>query len=200
MYINLQTHQYPVTEQEIRAAHPNTAFAEPFSPEGYAIVFPAPQPVYDTLTQSVREVAPVLTSKGHYEQQWEVLDLDPDIAAQALAKAKEAKNTEINTAREAATFSTFSHAGKEISCDTLSRSDIDGVNGYIALNGVFPTEWPGGWKCVDNTYLPITTVEEWKALYGAMVTAGTAFYLHAQELKTRLQNASTAAEIAAICW
>lgn len=29
------------------------------------------------MTHQVREVAPALTDKGHYEQQWEVFALDP---------------------------------------------------------------------------------------------------------------------------
>ena len=42
-YINLATHQL-CTESEIRAAHPNTSFATPFSPDGYAVVHDAGQP------------------------------------------------------------------------------------------------------------------------------------------------------------
>ncbi len=82
----------------------------------------------------------------------------PDLDALRIAK-----NDEINAERERRTFNSFEHAGKNISCDTLSRSDIDGINGYVALNGQFPDVWPGAWKCADNSYLLISSVDEWKS-------------------------------------
>ena len=89
MYINTQTMQR-VTESEIRAQFPNTSFATPFSPpEGYAWVFPSPQPVYNPIMQSVREVLPVLTTKGHWEQTWEVYELDAETIAVNQVKAKQ---------------------------------------------------------------------------------------------------------------
>lgn len=75
MYIKLSDATYPVSEQDIRNANPNTSFSIPFqAPEEYAYVFPAPQPAVTNL-QVAREIAPVLTSKGHYEQRWEVAPL-----------------------------------------------------------------------------------------------------------------------------
>lgn len=80
MYINTQTNQYPVSEREIRVAHPNTSFPTPFRPpSGFEVVFPSPQPTHNALTETVRETAPVLTSKGHWEQRWEVVPLDQDV-------------------------------------------------------------------------------------------------------------------------
>ena len=81
MYLNTQTLQR-TTESEIRAAFPNTSFPHPFSPpEGYEVLFAAPQPAYDQITQAVRETTPVLTDKGHWEQKWEVIALDADAIA-----------------------------------------------------------------------------------------------------------------------
>ena len=124
----------------------------------------------------------------------------PAQPAPDLDALRAAKNDEINAERERRTFGTFEHAGKTVSCDTLSRSDIDGINGYVAINGEFPAIWPGVWKCADNTYLTITTVDEWKSFYGAMVAAGSALYAHAQELKAALAKATTAEEIEGIKW
>lgn len=74
MYINTQTLQYLVSEQDIRLANPNTSFGLPFvAPETYAWVFPAPEPLYDNLTQTIREITPILTTKGTWEQQWEII-------------------------------------------------------------------------------------------------------------------------------
>lgn len=70
MYLNTNTLQ-KFTESEIRAAFPNVSFAQPFSPpEGYSVLFPAPQPEYNPVTHSVAEGIPVLTDKGHWEQTW----------------------------------------------------------------------------------------------------------------------------------
>lgn len=96
MYINKITGEYPVSEAAIRAANPNTSFPVPFvAPEGYALVFPAPPPEFNPIIQRAQETAPVLTAKGHYEQQWEIVELfstqaekDAAIAADIEAKRK----------------------------------------------------------------------------------------------------------------
>lgn len=95
MYINLTTNQQ-VSEQEIRAAFPNTSFPSLFMPpEGYALVFPAPQPAHNPVIQTVREIVPQQTTLGHYEQRWEVVELfsmqsekDTAIAANTEATRK----------------------------------------------------------------------------------------------------------------
>ena len=82
----------------------------------------------------------------------------------------------------------------------LSRSDIDGTNGFVAINGALPPGWPGGWKAIDNTYTPIPDIEAWKAFYASMFAAGNANFAHAQVLKAQLAAASTPAEVEAIQW
>jgi hypothetical protein len=110
------------------------------------------------------------------------------------------KNAEINAARLAANRGGFMFAGKLISTDELSRSDIDGTNGAVALTGEFPAGWPGAWKTEDNSYIPITDIETWKAFYAAMVAQGAQNFATAQALKAQLAAASTAAEIDAVRW
>ena len=101
-YINTTTNQYPVSERDIRDAFPNTSFSEPFSaPEGYAWVFPAPQPTFNPITQTVREIAPVLTVKGTWEQQWEVVDLPAEVAAVNQAAALEQTKVSYTAALDA---------------------------------------------------------------------------------------------------
>lgn len=73
MYINTQTLTQH-SEQDIRLLNPNTSYPFPFpTPTGYEVVFTNPQPTLDTATQVAREVTPVLTSKGTWEQTWEVV-------------------------------------------------------------------------------------------------------------------------------
>ena len=120
--------------------------------------------------------------------------------AAALESLRVTKNAEINAARLAANFGTFTYSGKLFACDQLSRSDIDGTNGYVALNNELPAGWPGGWKAVDNTYIAITSVDEWKAFYGAMFAAGNANFAHSQTLKAQLASATTRQQIEAVKW
>lgn len=87
-YINTTTGAYPVSETQIRAEYSQTSFGTPFqAPEEFAVVFPAPTPTFNPDTQYCREIAPLLTSKGHYEQQYEVIDFtQEEIDARAEQK------------------------------------------------------------------------------------------------------------------
>jgi hypothetical protein len=101
MYLKLET-LTQCTEQEIRLAFPNTSFPQPFvAPDGYAVLFAAPQPTYDPITQSVRQGTPVLTDKGHWEQTWEVVDLDAEAIAANKAVQAAARKTAILAELEA---------------------------------------------------------------------------------------------------
>jgi hypothetical protein len=89
-YIKLSNQQYPISEADIRDENPDTSFAHPFVPPAdYAVVFIAPQPAYDAMREFVREIAPKLSSKGQWEQQFEVVALEQEqIDANEQAKAK----------------------------------------------------------------------------------------------------------------
>lgn len=106
----------------------------------------------------------------------------------------------INTARLNANQTYFTHLDRQIAVDPLSRSDIDAINGEINNTGAFPTGWPGAWKCLDNTWLPVTTVSEWKALYSSMVNQGTANFAKTQQLKAQIEAATTPEAVAVIVW
>lgn len=87
-YILTTDNSYPHSESSIRAAFNQTSFPTPFRPpEGYEVVFPAPTPTYDPITQMAREIAPVLTVKGTYSQQYEVIELDAETIAANQAAA-----------------------------------------------------------------------------------------------------------------
>ena len=125
----------------------------------------------------------------------------PDVAPlPTLDQLKMKKNLQINAARALANSSTFLHDTIAFSCDALSRSDIDGINGYVALNDALPPSFIGAWKAADNRLYPIADVAGWKALYGSMVAAGAANFAHSQALKQALEAAMTAEDVAAIVW
>lgn len=121
-------------------------------------------------------------------------------APKTLSERKADKNAEINAARLAANRSTFTHAGKAIACDELSRGDIEGTSGFVTLYGGMPPGWPGGWKAVDNTYVAIPDVTAWKAFYASMYAAGIANFTKAQTLKAQLAAATTPKQVASIVW
>jgi hypothetical protein len=129
-----------------------------------------------------------------------VTDAAEDSADITLDAAKATKITEINKSRLAANTSSFSYQGKDIACDALSRSDIDGVNGYVALTGTFPEGWIGKWKAVDNSLVLIETLDDWKAFYAAMVEQGQSNFLYSQWLKQQVADATTAEQVGAIYW
>jgi hypothetical protein len=120
--------------------------------------------------------------------------------SEGLDAVKMRKNAEINAARLAANRTTFVFAGKDISCDELSRSDIDGVNGIVALTAALPPGFPNAWKALDNTYVSIPDVATWTAFYAAMVAKGTENFAHSQQLKAQLEAATTHAQVEAIQW
>jgi hypothetical protein len=105
-----------------------------------------------------------------------------------LDMLRDEKNREINSARLEANRGTFQHDGLEFSCDELSRSDIDGINGRIANRGEFPEGWPGVWKSSDNQYYQITDVDGWKAFYDSMIAQGQANFIRSETLKFQLQQ------------
>lgn len=115
-----------------------------------------------------------------------------------LADLKARKNAAINAARLKANQSHFVFMGKQIAVDPLSRSDIDAAHGAILMLGALPGGWPGGWKAMDNSIVPIADLATWGQFYGAMVAQGTANFTRAQALKAQLAVATTAEQVAAV--
>lgn len=162
MYLNLNT-LTQCTERDIREAFPNTSFIEPFSPpDGYVWVFPTPAPAYDPITQFVREIAPELTALGHYEQRFEVVDLDAETiavnqAAQATKDreaAKQARQTAVDNIK-VTTASGRTFDGDETSQTRLTRA-------ILVLSTGFATHVP--WVLADNTVIQADIAELTEAL------------------------------------
>jgi hypothetical protein len=74
-YINTNEPSVPFSYAELIALHPNTSFPPDeveTPPEPYAYVHPTPKPVYNEITDSLIELAPVLV-EGLWEQQWAIV-------------------------------------------------------------------------------------------------------------------------------
>lgn len=124
-YINTITNEYPISDQEIRKLYPNTSFPVTFqAPEDYAYVFPAPIPSYDPITQYYIEVAPKLSIKNNWEQQWEVVDLSVEqIAINELEHRNQIKNSiEQQTQQRLDDFAKTRNYDGIMSCCTYASS------------------------------------------------------------------------------
>jgi hypothetical protein len=137
----------------------------------------------------------------------------------ALDVIKDRKRSEITAARLKAdagfftytyTVTTTEGEGEEAVTkeSTISKNirtaDKDMFDLLVAqsmiLMGEMPPDWPGGWKAIDNTYVPIATPEEWKPFYLAMYRTGIANYRKSQGLKAQIEAASTVDEATNIRW
>lgn len=162
MYLN-KTTLTKCTESEIRAAFPNTSFPHPFvPPEGYAVLFAAPQPAHDPITQAVREIAPVLTDKGHWEQRWEVVTLDAEAVAANQAAASAAQRQAAKAARALAVenIKVTTSAGNTFDGDETSQARMSRAILLLSA-GVAPSV---PWVLADNTVIQATAAELTEAL------------------------------------
>lgn len=192
--------EFGLTHEQVAARLPHLTFSpgadlSDFGFYGYC----TSTPPASTETHFVLEKMPE-TVDGVLTQAWEFVAYSTEQKAARLAAVKANKNAEINQWREAANFSTFPHGGKMIACDRLSRSDIDAVANSVSLTGAFPTGFPGGWKAVDNSIIPLANIAAFKAMFASMTEQGTANFTHAQALKTALASATSIAEVEAIVW
>jgi len=98
-YINTVSGEYPITEEFIRAEHPNTSFTKPFVPLApYASVAETLKPEYDHMTHKLVEVAPVQTDNG-YVRQWLIENLFADVIEKNQKEALELRAAQVRDDR-----------------------------------------------------------------------------------------------------
>ena len=83
-----------ITEGDFLSLFPNKSFPSPipYDKFGWKVVFPAPKPVHNEMTQAVREIAPALSVLDTWEQQWEIVELDVETIASLAAQKIEREN------------------------------------------------------------------------------------------------------------
>jgi len=161
--INTVTKQV-ITESEFRAARANTSFGPVinFKDYGYEVVFPAPSPTVTDLQVAV-EVAPVKTSKGHYEQTWAIQDKFKDIVVDGVTTTKAEQETAYLAAKKKALVPasvTMRQARLALlAADLLDDVDvmIQSIGRAAAITWEFATE-------VQRTNELIAAVQEAKGL------------------------------------
>ena len=171
-YINTETGAYPVTESEIRAANSNTSFPTPFrAPEEYVPVFPSPQPAYDAVIRTAREIAPVLTPKGHYEQAWEVVPrfaehTDDEGVVHTVAEQEAAAIAADQTAK-AKTLQESVVAATQQRLDTFARTrNYDGILSACTYATSTVSQF-----AVEGQYAVQVRDATWAALYQILAEA-----------------------------
>lgn len=82
MYINTQTLKTYASQSDVRADFPEVSLPPALTDEILAGigVLPVEQtvPAYNPITHAVHEIAPAMSIEGHYEQQWEIVELPPE--------------------------------------------------------------------------------------------------------------------------
>lgn len=159
----------------------------------------AQQPAFDPHCENCVQ-GPIQKIGSTWTITWAVTNIPQEYLDDQLMRSKAAKKNLVNTWREQANNTSFFHEGKEIDCDSTSRGDIDAVAGNIALTGDFPEGFPGAWKCLDNTYIPIQNTQAFKQMYASMTRQGTLNFMKAQQLKAQIDNATDIQALNAIKW
>ncbi|WP_338847889.1 DUF4376 domain-containing protein [Massilia sp. W12] len=116
--------------------------------------------------------------------------------------AKSRKMSEIANWYAAKNFTYFSHRGKKIQCDPVSRSNIDAIATMLALGKYADNDkLPAGvesWRALDNTELPIASVRDFREMYTSMVEAGKNNFDMMRAAKNRCDQAESIDEISSI--
>lgn len=178
MYLKLDT-LTPCTESDIQQAFPNTSFPSQFTPpDGYAVLFAAPQPSHDPITQSVRPGTPVLTDKGHWEQTWEVIDLDAETIAANQEAAAESRWTRIKALRDSKAQTGGYRVGtKWFHSDTFSRTQQMGL---VMMGANVPAGLQ--WKTLDGSFVTMTPTLAGQ-IFAAAAAQDASLFAHAEALK-----------------
>lgn len=199
-YVDL-SNQTEVTLDDIRKRHPNASIPTggDCASLGYARLQMTPTPAYDDKQQGVRLARPAMINEV-WQRQWEVYPLPAEDVAAHFERLRADKIAAINQARVRADSSHFSFGGKQVQVDDASMRQIMAVTGYISLWGDFPPGFPGAWKAMDNTYIPLVDVAAWKDLIKAMATQGVENFAKQQTLKAEIAKAASMAAVEAINW
>lgn len=187
------------TEQEFRQSFPNTSFGTQidYSEYGYAVVFPTPKPAYDLNMQYLMQGTPVLSSKGHWEQQWEVHNYPLEQAESNLAAAKEQMLNSITAKRNIAEESGFMYMNKLIDSDSRAVQRITTAVQAAQVALATSTPFELSWMCADNTTLALDA-EGMLGMSVALTMRGNTIHQNSRNLKAQVQVCTNSTGLAAV--
>jgi hypothetical protein len=150
-YLHLASGRWPLSKKDIISENPQTSYPASFPvPDGYALVFPAPAPTVDPITQIAREIAPVLTQLGTYQQAYEVVELDAETVAANRATTQTAKWGAIKQTRDLRKTGGVNVDGKWFHSDAESRIQQLGL---VMMGANVPSVQ---WKTMDGTFVTMS--------------------------------------------
>jgi len=185
--IKIDTNEYPISDQDFKSRFPNTAFPNQIDYQnyGYAVVFPAPQPT-TAYNQSVREIAPVLTDKGWYEQQWEVVNfsetMTPEDYQLFIENYKKQRIEQLASLRYEKEIAGIEINGIKIKTDRESQSLINGAYVSTLINPNFTIDWKG-----ENGWININA-QQITGIATAVATHVQACFTREKELQEQINN------------
>jgi len=194
MILNLNTGEYPIGIEALKAAHPNVSL--PASPTdadlmglGHVNVLPTDQPTFDPIAKQIAEGAPHQTQAG-WVQTWIVTDLPPATAAANRTAQIEAIWTRIKAERDRRVQSNGYKVGvKWYHSDTFSRSQQMGL---VMAGAAIP---PGlQWKTMDGSFITMTQSLA-AQIFQAAMGSDMAIFTKAETLKAQVQAASDPATV-----
>jgi hypothetical protein len=166
MYINTITNQYPVSEADIKSQQPNTSFPQPFTPpDGYRWVFPAPQPLFNSVTQIARLVQPEMTVKGHWEQRWEIISRFTEYTDESgilhTAASQEAAAVAADSANRLQLLQDSIVTSTQTKLDNFAKTrDYDDIKSAVGYAGCSVTKFDQ-----EGTYCRDIRAQTWQKLY-----------------------------------
>lgn len=172
--IKLDTLEYPISVGEFKERHPQVMFPVQinFAAYGYDVVFPAPPPAAPSILKRYSEIAPVLTTKGTWEQAWELVDVYADIPGGATKAQQEADAVAAATLAATNLFIASVTSAVQDSLDVFARTrNYDGIlSACTYASSTVASFKAEGQYCVD------ARDAAWNSLYTLMaqVQAGTA--------------------------
>lgn len=126
---------------------------------------------------------------GQRIAQWNRPEPQPteaDIQAAMLPALRKLRISQVTKLRTQVKDQRFKYAGKWFQTDDAAMKQISVTHGFVTGTGNLPPSFPGAWKAEDNSYLPIPDVAAWWAFYSALAAAGTANFVHSENLKEQV--------------
>lgn len=114
-----------------------------------------------------------------------------------LEQRTKLKKLKISVDRRISDAAGFEFKGKLIASDVNSLTDLNVITNYVAVNGELPatlTEW----KAIDNTYVSVDGVDDWKELVSALSAHFHENFVLAQAKKEALVTVETQEQLDAV--
>ena len=131
-----------------------------------------------------------------YDGSWYLFGFAPQ---KSLDELKQAKQDEINQARDNAEQGGFLYLGKIFDSDPISCQRIALASQTALISMQSQTEFSVEWTCQDNSKITLSA-EQTVGMSVALTQWSNSCHIKATELKNLIKNATTVEELEEICW